>query len=144
MKENVSGSIVYDSVIPGTVDRQTPLSMGFSKQEYWNGLPFLSSGDLPNPEIKPGSLLQVDSLLYEPPGKPNTYCLFFILTIQERHSQRHSESNGSRDQGAPLKVSLSYLLNTNISLDQCCPKELSGMIRKSFSTLSVSVPPPKT
>ena len=31
------------------------LSMGFSKQEYWSGLPFPSSGDLPNPEIEPGS-----------------------------------------------------------------------------------------
>ena len=44
--------------------------MEFSRQEYWNGLPFLSPGDLPDPGIKPGSLvLQADSLLFEPPGK---------------------------------------------------------------------------
>ena len=43
---------------------------GFLRQEYWSGLPFLSPGDLPDPGIKPGSLvLQADSLLFEPPGK---------------------------------------------------------------------------
>ena len=45
------------------------LSMEFSRQEYWSGLPFLSPGDLPDPGIKPGSLaLQADSLPSEPPG----------------------------------------------------------------------------
>ena len=38
-----------------TVVCQAPLSMGFSRQEYWSGLPFLSPGDLPDPEIEPGS-----------------------------------------------------------------------------------------
>ena len=48
-----------------------PLSMGFSRQEYWSRLPFPSLGDIPDPGIKPGSLaLQADSLLFEPPGKP--------------------------------------------------------------------------
>ena len=46
---------------------QPPLSMGFSWQEYWSGLPFLSRGDLPHPGIKPAFLtlpiLQMDSLL---------------------------------------------------------------------------------
>ena len=53
-----------------TVALQAPLSMGFSRQEYWSGLPFPSPGDLPNPGIKPGSpALQADALLSEPPGK---------------------------------------------------------------------------
>ena len=44
--------------------------MGFSRQEYWSGLPCLSPGDLPNPGIKPRSpALQVDSLPAEPLGK---------------------------------------------------------------------------
>ena len=49
--------------------------MGFSRQEYWSGLPFPSPGDLSNPEIEPWSLaLQADSLLAEPQGKnPNEY-----------------------------------------------------------------------
>ena len=46
-------------------------SMEFSRPEYWNGQPFLSPGDLPNPGIEPRSpALQVDSLPAEPPGKP--------------------------------------------------------------------------
>ena len=46
-----------------TVAHQAPPSMGFSKQEYWSGLPFPSPGDLPDPGIKPRSpALQVDSL----------------------------------------------------------------------------------
>ena len=56
---------------PWTVAYQAPLSMGFSRQQYWSGLPFLSPGDLPNSGIEPGSpALQADSLLSEPPGKP--------------------------------------------------------------------------
>ena len=45
--------------------------MGFSRQEYWSGLPFPSPGDLPHPEMKPGfPTLQADSLPSEPPRKP--------------------------------------------------------------------------
>ena len=48
---------------PWTVACQAPLAMGFSKQQYWSGLPFHSAGDLPNPGIEPGSpALQADSL----------------------------------------------------------------------------------
>ena len=53
-----------------TVACQVPLSMEFSKQEYWSGLPFPSPGDLPSPEIERGSpALQVDSSLSKPLGK---------------------------------------------------------------------------
>ena len=53
-----------------TVALQAPLSVGFSSQEYWSGLPCPPPGDLPNPGIKPSSLaLKADSLLSEPPGK---------------------------------------------------------------------------
>ena len=56
---------------PWTVAHQAPLSMGFSRQEYWNGLPFFSPGDLPNPGIKPISLaLQVNSLPLSQWGRP--------------------------------------------------------------------------
>ena len=40
---------------PGTVARQAPPSKGFSRQEYWSGLPFPSPGDLPEPGIQPGA-----------------------------------------------------------------------------------------
>ena len=55
---------------PWSVACQAPLSMGFSRQEYWSGLPFPSPGALPDPGIEPGSpALQAGSLLPEPPGK---------------------------------------------------------------------------
>ena len=54
---------------PWTEAHQAPLSLGFSRQEYWSGLPFPSPGELPDPGIKPGSpALQADALTSEPPG----------------------------------------------------------------------------
>ena len=57
-----------------SVTRQAPLSMRFSRQEYWSELPFLSPGDLPDPGVKPASsTLQTDSLplthLWKPLGR---------------------------------------------------------------------------
>ena len=64
------------SVTPWTVACQAPLSMGFSRQEYWSGLPFPPPRDLPDPEIEPRSLaLQADSF---PPG-----CLL-VLAFQNK------------------------------------------------------------
>ena len=55
---------------PWTVTYYASLSMGFSRQEYWSGLPFASPGDLPDPGIKAGSpALEADALTSEPPGK---------------------------------------------------------------------------
>ena len=74
----VSISCVQLFATPWTVDCQAPLSMRSFRQEYWSGLPFPSSGDLPQPWIKPGSpALQVVSLLSESPGKP--IYLYIIL-----------------------------------------------------------------
>ena len=54
---------------PWTIAYQAPPSVGFSRQEYWSGLPFPSPGDLPNPGIEPrSSTLQADALPSEPPG----------------------------------------------------------------------------
>ena len=56
---------------PWIVAYQASPSMGFSRQEYWSGLPFLSPRDLPDPGIEPGSpALEADALTSEPPGKP--------------------------------------------------------------------------
>ena len=67
---------------PWTVTYETSPSMGFSRQEYWSGLPFPSPGDLPDPGIKPGSpALQADALTSEPPGKPKNTgrgCYFLL------------------------------------------------------------------
>ena len=59
------------SVTPQIVAHQAPLSMEFSRQEYWSGLPFPFPGDLPSPGIQHRSpALQADSLPSEPTGKP--------------------------------------------------------------------------
>ena len=72
MKVNVKSlSRVRLFATPWTVAYQVPLSMGFSRQECWSGLPFPSPGDLPNPGIEPRSpALQADALPSEPPEKP--------------------------------------------------------------------------
>ena len=61
-------------VNPCTIARQAPLSMEFSRQEYWNGLPFPTLGDLSDPGIKPTSLaspaLAGGFFPTVPPGKP--------------------------------------------------------------------------
>ena len=82
-----SFSRVQLSVTPWSVAPHAPLSMGFSRQEYWSGLPCLAPGDLPNPGIKPGLLMSPtlagrffttsitwEALLY-------VYCLFYILIV---------------------------------------------------------------
>ena len=63
--------VVSDS-LPRIVARQAPLSLGFSRQEYWSGLPCPPPGDLPKPGIEPRPpTLQADSLPSETPGKPS-------------------------------------------------------------------------
>ena len=62
-------SLVRLFAILWSIVHQAPLSVGFSRQEYWSGLPFPSPGVLPNPGIEPRSpALQADALTSEPPG----------------------------------------------------------------------------
>ena len=77
LKEKVKVAQLFPTLAPWTVAHQAPLSMEFSRQEYWSGLPFPFPGDLPDPEIEPGSpTLQTGSLLFEPAGKPTTEDLY--------------------------------------------------------------------
>ena len=67
---------------PWTVACQAPLSMGFSRQEYWSGLPFLPSEDLPHPVIKLASPAWAGRFFTtEPPGKPIGECQFIPIHI---------------------------------------------------------------
>ena len=62
---------------PWSVVLHAPLSIGFSRQEYWSVLPFPSPGDLPDPGVEPRSpALQADSLLVEPTG------MFKVLALE--------------------------------------------------------------
>ena len=79
--------------IPWTVVSQASLSMGFSRQEYWSGVPFPSPGDLPDPGIEPRSpALQADALPSEPRGRrpsnkawvPHPWSWFWEDRIKEK------------------------------------------------------------
>ena len=68
---------------PWTVAHQAPLSMGFSRQEHWRGLPFPPPGDLPDPGIEPVSWLAGGFFTSQPPGKPRNWSitLFNLFSV---------------------------------------------------------------
>ena len=95
---------------PWTVAHQAPPSMGFSRQEYWRGLPFPSLGDLPDPGIEPRSpTLQADALTSAPPGKPlNTriQVLTSKISREERKpgwKKKREEAGEGEQKGWPYK-----------------------------------------
>ena len=69
----LSCSVPSDSATPWTVTHQASLSTGFSRQEYWSGLPGPSAGNLPDPSLLCLLHWQVGSLPLAPPEKPNIY-----------------------------------------------------------------------
>ena len=78
---------------PWTITYQACLSMGFSRQEYWSGLPFPSPGDLPDPVIEPGSpKLQADALPSEPPGKPKDHKVSITWHLLECYESSYLSS----------------------------------------------------
>ena len=94
--ESVSPSVMSDSLQPHGLS-QVPLSMEFSRQEYWSGLPFPSPEGLPNPGIEPRSpVLQADSSPSEPPGKPSCkkagFCLLNLKLQHFGHLMRRTDS----------------------------------------------------
>ena len=92
---------------PRTVAYQAPLSIGFSRQECWSGLPFPSPGDLPDPGIEPRSpALQTDALPSEPPGKP---LHLNVESEKVKNSERVEQwlpGGGSRENGEMLVYKL--------------------------------------
>ena len=78
-------------MIPRTV---APLSMEFSREEYWSGLPFPSPGDLPDPGIEHRSpALRVNSLPSEPPGKPEATCFNLVANKNKQRQEATLEGN---------------------------------------------------
>ena len=94
-----------------TVALQAPLSMGFSRQEYWSGLPFPSPGDLPNPGIEPRSpVLQADALSSEPPETAISICIFsdskkFACNAGDMGSISRSGRSLEEENGNPFQYS---------------------------------------
>ena len=100
----VSLSGVSNSATPWTVACQAPLSMEFSRQEYWNEQPFPSAGDLPDPGIKPvSSALLANSLPSEPPGSYDN--LYSILK--------------SRDITLPVKIHVVKAMGFPVVMYRC-------------------------
>ena len=83
----LSHAVVSDSAIPWTIAHQAPLSMGFSTQDYWSGLPYPPPGDFLNPGMEPRSpgspALAGRFFTPEPPGKPSGICYFHIKGLAQ-------------------------------------------------------------
>ena len=78
-------------VTPWTATYQAPLSTGFSRQEYWSGLPLPSPGDLPDPKIEPASpALTGEFFTIEPPGNP------YMLSVKARVGLQYAEQQKTR------------------------------------------------
>ena len=110
--------------IPWTVAHQAPLSMGFSRQEYWRGLPYPSPGDLPNLGIEPG-LLHCRKILYSLSYKGSPYVL-----IRQTHSAISFRDNDSATNRKHLLLTLS-----NRSLKWVCQ-----VTYRCFSKVNITVP----
>ena len=86
--------------------------MKFSRQEHWSGLPFPSSGDLPDPGIELRSpALQVDSLLAEPQGKP---CKAIILQLKNKLKKK-KEIHGNLNWNLKFQFNLKFKLENKMS-----------------------------
>ena len=108
---------------PWIVARQAPLSMEFSRQEYWSGLPFSSPGDLPYPRIEPVSPeIWEDSLPSEPPRKPLIFTVFEVKFT--KHKMYHFKVYiwwFRRRQWHPTPVLLPGISHGRRSLMGCSP-----------------------
>ena len=122
---------------PWAAAHQAPLSMGFSRQEYWSGLPCPPPGGLPNPGIEPGSpALQADSFPSEPPGKPPQGWGVDPKRLSLSCSQRTLSSCIT-----PLLPSLTLCIHYMLSLCSLPPcKHCLSLTSMLLSNLSSSLP----
>ena len=101
-------------VTPWTVACQSPLSMGFSREEYWSGLPFLSSGDHPDPGIKYWSpAWQADSLLIELREKSPPYLLSKSVLYNKIPMHLVTQISNKVNYGIHSLISIKFVKNLN-------------------------------
>ena len=106
-------SCVYLLVTPWTVAHQAPLSMGFSRQEYWSRVPCPPPGDLPDTGTEPGSpALQADSLPSEPPRKPPAQMKAALLSDGMRVLPSSSGSTGPKSCCPQVILNMTLLWGT--------------------------------
>ena len=109
-------------MIPWTVARQVPLSMGFSRQECWTWLPFPTPGDLPDPGIEPASsALQMDSLPSVSPGKLLVSSLTRDQTCVPRPGTRNLGHWTTREVPALAFLVCTHSDFSPLCLLSCCP-----------------------
>ena len=112
-----SVSRVWLFATPWGVAYLAPLSMGFSRQECWSGLPFPSPGDLPDPGIKPRSpALQADALQSEPPGKPRNPTFSFFKIFYTILGSLHFHRNFKVSLPISIKLPTGILMRIALNL----------------------------
>ena len=120
----------------GTVAPQAALSMGFSRQEYWNGFPCPSPGDLPDPGIEPVVLThgllhwQVGSSPLGPPGKPTQHRIAYYENISENIGNISYIKCKVKNQGGIYVMLVYNCVNT---LGDLSPKFLVIVLRQQVS-----------
>ena len=127
---------------PWTLDFQAPLPMGFSRQEYWSGLPFPSPGDLPNPGIEPRSYaLQTDSLLCVP-SIPLLLLVTFVFQQLRIYFTYHKSHPFKVYSSVPFSIFIelyNYQLQTNFrTFLTLCKGSLYSAVTANFAPLSPS------
>ena len=135
-------------VTPWIVAYQASPSVGFSRQEYWSGLPFPSPGDLPDPGIKPGSpALEADALTSERPGKPISFFLsffffffrearFYTIAVGKPKVELENNSLLYRFQKNKLRINLTKIQNLYSENYQTTTKEIKELDK--FASISCS------
>ena len=137
-------SCVWLFATPWTIAHQAPLSMEFSRQENWSGLPWRPPRDLPNPNIEPRpSSLQANSLLSDPSGKPKNTGVGSLSLLHGNFPTQ--DLNWSLLHCRQFLYQLSYLGSPELPYDPAIPllciypKEVNGASHWMCST-NVSIP----
>ena len=138
-------SHVWFLVTPRTVAHQAPLSIAFSRQEYWSGLPFPSPGDLPDPEIDPRTLclLRCRRVLYLLSHQGSLYIYIYIYKQDLPHSEsviKFVERLNALNEWVHTYIQLFSLVqffsvfqNIYLSILPCCCKDFSSVFRIKFN-----------
>ena len=123
--------------------------MEFSRQEYWSGLPFPSTGDLPYPGIEPVSpTLQADALPSEPPGKPKNVSTYLLISAAAAKSLQSCSTLCDPIDGSPpgshvpgilqartlewVAISFSILTSVSMIISRSIHVAASGMVSFFF------------
>ena len=134
-------------VTPWTIACQAPLSMGFSRQEYWTGLPFPSPRDLPDPGIEPGSpALQADPSPFELQFSSVQFSRSVVSDSLWPHESQHarppcpSPTPGAHSDSRPSSQWCHPAISFSVIPFSSCPQSLPASESSNESTLRVRWP----